>query len=306
MTTIGRFAPSPSGRMHLGNAFTALLAWLSVRSQGGVLLLRIEDLDPNRCRAAYSQQLREDLIWLGLDWDRETTPQRMRTDAYLACFQQLQQQALLYPCYCSRGQLHAASAPHAADGRYIYPGTCRNLTAAQQAAMEKAPAWRIRVPDQSISFHDRLFGDFTQNLQTDCGDFIIRRADGVFAYHLAVVCDDGEAGVNEIVRGCDLLPATPPQLYLMQQLGLSAPHYAHVPLLTDETGRRLSKRDGDLDLGALRQHWRAPQLVGLLAYAAGLLDRPEAITPAELAADFNWNRITQRPTIPIRQLLQAH
>ena len=305
MTTIGRVAPTPSGRMHLGNAFTALLAWLSARSQGGRIVLRIEDLDPARCRPAYARQLREDLTWLGLDWDQEMPPQSARSAVYAEYFDQLDRRGLLYPCYCSRGQLHAASAPHASDGRVIYAGACRDLTPAQRAEIHKAPAWRIRVPDETIPFSDRVFGPTAQNLQKECGDFILRRADGVYAYQLAVVCDDALAGVTEVVRGCDLLPATPPQLYLMRLLGFPAPRYAHVPLLTDETGRRLSKRDGDLDFAALRQRWRAPQLTGYLACAAGLLPAPEPVTPAELIAEFDWQRIPRRPAIAIRALLSS-
>ena len=179
-----------------------------------------------------------------------------------------------------------------------------DLTPAQPAEIHKAPAWRIRVPDETISFSDRVFGPTAQNLQKECGDFILRRADGVYAYQLAVVCDDALAGVTEVVRGCDLLPATPPQLYLMRLLGFPAPRYAHVPLLTDETGRRLSKRDGDLDFAALRQRWRAPQLTGYLACAAGLFPAPEPVTPAELIAEFDWQRIPRRPAIAIRALLQ--
>lgn len=187
--------------MHLGNAFTALLAWLSARSQGGRIVLRIEDLDPARCRPAYARQLREDLTWLGLDWDQEMPPQSARSAVYAEYFDQLDRRGLLYPCYCSRGQLHAASAPHASDGRVIYAGACRDLTPAQRAEIHKAPAWRIRVPDETISFSDRVFGPTAQNLQKECGDFILRRADGVYAYQLAVVCDDALAGVTEVVRG---------------------------------------------------------------------------------------------------------
>lgn len=291
MTTIGRFAPTPSGRMHLGNAFTALLAWLSARSQGGRIVLRIEDLDPARCRPAYASQLREDLTWLGLDWDQEMPPQSARSAVYAEYFDQLDRRGLLYPCYCSRGQLHAASAPHASDGRVIYAGACRDLTPAQRAEIHKAPAWRIRVPDETISFSDRVFGPTAQNLQKECGDFILRRADGVYAYQLAVVCDDALAGVTEVVRGCDLLPATPPQLYLMRLLGFPAPRYAHVPLLTDETGRRLSKRDGDQSLENLRAKYTAEEIVGRLAYVYGLQPEPAPRTPESLVPDFSWENV---------------
>ena len=303
MAITGRFAPSPSGRMHLGNAFSALLAWLSIRSQGGRMLLRMEDLDPDRCRPEYLRQLREDLVWLGLDWDAESPAQSTRTRAYARYFAELESRDLVYPCYCSRDQLHAASAPHARDGRVLYAGTCRNLTAAQRAAKTKPPAWRIRVPDKTYGFTDGLFGERRENLAAECGDFIIRRADGVYAYQLAVVCDDGESGVTEVVRGCDLLDSTPRQLYLLEQLGFPPPRYIHVPLLTDTDGRRLSKRDRDLDLGALRQHKRPEEILGLLAHAAGLLERPEPVRARELVKDFAWSRVTASPAIAIHRLL---
>ena len=194
---VGRFAPSPSGRMHLGNVFSALLAWLSVRSAGGKMILRIEDLDPDRCRPEYAAQLRRDLEWLGLDWDEEQTPQSQRTEAYAEAFARLD----TYPCYCSRNELHAASAPHASDGAVIYAGTCRDLTAAERAAKTRRPAWRVRVPDEEVSFVDGLQGEVRENLARECGDFILRRSDGVYAYQLAVVVDDAAGGVTEIVRG---------------------------------------------------------------------------------------------------------
>lgn len=294
---IGRFAPSPSGRMHLGNVFSALLAWLSVRSQGGELVLRIEDLDPDRCRPAYVEALKDDLRWLGLSWDREQTPQSRRSTAYAQAFARLEALGLVYPCYCTRGELHAASAPHASDGRVLYAGTCRHLTEAQRREKAKAPAWRLMVPDRSVSFHDRLQGAYTENLARDCGDFIIRRADGVFAYQLAVVVDDAEGGVTQVVRGMDLLDSTPRQLYLYQLLGLTPPEFCHVPLLTAPDGRRLSKRDQDLDLGVLRQSRTPEQLLGRLAYLAGLLDRPESASAEALISAFSWKKIRREPIV---------
>ena len=293
----GRFAPSPSGRMHLGNVFSALLAWLSVRSQGGEMVLRIEDLDPDRCRPAYVETLMDDLRWLGLDWDREQTPQSRRTAAYAEAFDRLAARGLVYPCYCTRDQLHAASAPHAADGRVLYSGACRNLTDAQRAAKTKTPAWRLLVPDREYGFCDGLQGPVSQNLARDCGDFIIRRADGVYAYQLAVVVDDAAGGITQVVRGVDLLDSTPRQLYLYELLGLNPPEFCHVPLLTAPDGRRLSKRDRDLDLGVLRQTHTPQQILGRLAWLAGLLDRPEPASAAELAAVFDWNRIQRTPQV---------
>ena len=296
-TVRGRFAPSPSGRMHLGNLFAALLAWLDVRHLGGELLLRMEDLDPDRCRPEYLSQLADDLIWLGLDWDLGWRPgetaycQSCRTPFYQAAFETLASRGLVYPCYCSRNELHAASAPHASDGTFVYAGTCRNLTAAERAAKTRRPAWRVRVPDEEVSFLDGLQGEVRENLARECGDFILRRSDGVYAYQLAVVVDDAAGGVTEIVRGADLLRSTPRQLWLQEQLGFPHPHYYHVPLLCAPDGRRLSKREHDLDLGALRQTLTAEQLLGKLAFLAGLLDRPEAASAAELTREFDWTHV---------------
>ena len=291
MKTVGRFAPSPSGRMHLGNVFSAMMAWLSVRSAGGEMVLRIEDLDPDRCRPEYAEQLKRDLAWLGLDWDREQTPQSRRTEAYRAQFARLEAMGLVYPCYCTRSELHAASAPHASDGNVIYAGTCRTLTPAERAEKTRRPAWRLRVPDRDTAFRDGVQGLYHENLAHDCGDFIIRRSDGVYAYQLAVVTDDAEAGVTQIVRGQDLLSSTPRQLYLQELLGLPAPDYYHVPLLTAPDGRRLSKRERDLDMGALRERYTPEALLGLLAHACGLLSHSEAVRADELAGEFSWRMV---------------
>ena len=288
---VGRFAPTPSGRMHLGNVFAALLAWLSVRSRDGELVLRMEDLDTQRTSEDFARVLREDLRWLGLYWDRETVPQSSRSTAYDEYFQRLRELGLLYPCYCTRSQLHSVNAPHLSDGTYVYPGTCRGLTAAQQAAFHRAPAWRVEVPDKLWAFHDLVQGDYCANLAMDCGDMVVRRADGVYVYQLAVTVDDGEAGVTEVVRGMDLLSSAPRQMYLQELFGFPHPVYAHVPLLLAPDGRRLSKRDRDLDLGYLRLHTTPEQLIGALAFAAGLIDRPEPISASELAAVFHWEAI---------------
>lgn len=277
--------------MHLGNVFSALLAWLCARAADGALLLRIEDLDPERCRPEYAAQLRDDLRWLGLDWDAEGTPQSLRSDVYEEAFSTLAARGLLYPCYCTRAALHAASAPHASDGTPVYAGTCRNLTEAQRAAQTRRPAWRVLVPDAVYGVDDRLQGRFEENLARDCGDFILRRSDGVFAYQLAVVVDDAAMGVTQVVRGYDLLSSTPRQIYLQQLLGLRTPSYAHVPLLCAPDGRRLSKREHDLDLGALRQRMRAEELLGRLAAAAGLLDACAPISARELLSCFDPARL---------------
>ena len=286
---VGRFAPTPSGRMHLGNVFAALIAWLAARSGDGEMVLRMEDLDTQRAKPEYAQVLREDLAWLGLSYDRETPCQSQRDPAYRQYFEMLHQQGLLYPCYCTRAQLHSVNAPHLSDGTYIYPGTCRNLPAEQK--MDRAPAWRVMVPDQLWTVEDRIQGTYTENLATHCGDFVVRRADDVFVYQLAVTVDDGESGVTQVVRGVDLLSSAPRQMYLQKLFGFSAPEYAHVPLLIAPDGRRLSKRDRDMDLGYLRSRLSAQQVVGILAAAAGLVERYEPVSPRELIGEFSFSKV---------------
>ena len=288
---VGRFAPSPSGRMHLGNAFSAMLAWLSVRKADGELVLRMEDLDPERTNETFAAQIREDLRWMGLDWDWEGTRQRLRTEAYEQAMESLWQQNLLYPCWCTRGDLKAASAPHASDGKPIYPVTCRHLTAVQRAEKTRPPLWRLIVPDETVCFTDGLQGEYWENLARECGDFVVQRADGVHAYQLAVVVDDAAMGVNEVVRGRDLLDSTPRQIYLQQKLQMPQPRYYHVPLLLAPDGRRLSKRERDLDLGALQQRYTPQQLLGKLAFWAGILPREEPIAAQELVGEFSWQKV---------------
>ena len=283
---VGRFAPTPSGRMHLGNVFAALIAWLSVRSRGGQMVLRMEDLDTQRTSVEFAQILRDDLRWLGLDWDVETAPQSQRSGVYDRYFERMMDEGLLYPCYCTRSQLHSVNAPHLSDGTYVYPGTCRNL---QNPPAGRKPAWRVVVPDKIWSFTDRVQGDYRLNLYTDCGDMVVRRADGVYVYQLAVTVDDGEAGVTEVVRGMDLLSSAPRQMYLQELLGFSHPEYGHVPMLLAPDGRRLSKRDKDLDLGELRKRMMPEQLIGNLAFAAGLTDKYQPVSAKELAQHFRWN-----------------
>ena len=179
-TPVGRFAPTPSGRMHLGNVFAALIAWLSVKSKGGSLVLRMEDLDTQRTSGEFAEVLRRDLCWLGLTWDEETPPQSQRSKVYDRYFERLADMGLLYPCYCTRSQLHSVNAPHLSDGTYVYTGTCRNLTAEERAAFQRPPAWRVMVPNQEWTVADRIQGIYTENLATHCGDFVVRRADGVY------------------------------------------------------------------------------------------------------------------------------
>ena len=392
---VGRFAPSPTGRMHLGNVFSSLLAWLSVRSQGGKLVLRIEDLDDRARSGPWDALLMDDLRWLGLDWDEGPYYQTDRIDLYADAVRRLDDMGLVYPCFCTRAELHAASAPHASDGTPVYAGTCRGLTAAEVAARSKArpPALRLKVPPvQGIAssrgpfesdapeskhskteltdfgnsmpreltfgdcsergtrgaaasrgaavgdhgeaasqdtaggtrggaalqgaaggvrgaaasrsaaggdagvmhFEDRTYGPQREVLAEECGDFLVRRSDGVCAYQLAVVVDDADMGVNEVVRGCDLLGSTARQMYLQDLLGYAHPSYAHVPLLVAPDGRRLSKRDRDCDMGVLREHFGTPgALLGRLAYVAGLVSSPEPRTADQLADGFSWSAVCE-------------
>lgn len=301
-TVCGRFAPTPSGRMHLGNIFCALLAWLSAKKQGGSITLRIEDLDKARCPSQNASLLENDLRWLGLDWEvggstgGSNAPyyQSQRFDIYAECFAKLQKQGLTYPCFCNRAELHAAEAPHLSDGRVLYAGTCRALTSEQIASKinKRPPAQRLLLPDETISFSDGHYGLHSQNLASECGDIILRRSDGVYAYQLAVVVDDALMGVTEVVRGVDLLGSTPQQLYLYHLLDFTPPKFFHVPLLVAEDGRRLSKRDRDLDLGYLRQRFTKPHtIIGAIAHMAGLLPKPEAISAKELIPLFDWSKI---------------
>ena len=285
---VGRFAPTPSGRMHLGNVFAALISWLSVKSRDGQWVLRMEDLDTLRTSDENAAVLREDLLWLGLTWDLETPKQSLRGEIYDRYFGILEEAGLLYPCYCTRSQLHSVNAPHLSDGTYVYPGTCRDRKA---PLPDRAPAWRVKVPDRVLSLEDLCQGHYEMNLQTQCGDFVVRRADGVYVYQLAVTVDDGEAGVTEVVRGMDLLSSAPRQMYLQELFGFSAPRYGHIPLLLAPDGRRLSKRDQDLDLGVLRQRMTPEALLGALAFSGGLIDQNEPISAKELAREFSWEKL---------------
>ena len=299
-TVRGRFAPSPSGRMHLGNVSCALLAWLSVRAQKGTMVLRMEDLDPDRCRPEYAALLLEDLQWLGLDWDEgplaggpdEPYAQSACTPLYEDALSRLSAKGLLYPCWCTRAQRLAAAAPHGPERRSgSCPCRCLTEEERQEKRKERPPAWRVAVPDETVTFRDGLQGQVSQNLRRDCGDFLLRRSDGVCAYQLAVTVDDGRMGITEVVRGRDLLDSTPRQIFLLRELGYATPRYIHTPLLLSGDGRRLSKRDKDLDLGALRSVTTAEKLVGDLAFRLGLTRKVYPVTPGELAADFDWSLV---------------
>ena len=302
--TVGRFAPSPSGRIHLGNISCCLLAWLSARQRGGRIVLRIEDLDTARCPRRYAEQTIEDLRWLGLDWDEgpgaaePDAPyfQSQRTALYQAALETLEAQGLVYPCFCTRAELHAASAPHREDGQTVYAGTCRNLTPAERAkrAERRSPALRLRVPAEGWGFTDRHMGPCRQRLDLECGDFLLRRSDGMFAYQLAVVVDDAAMGVTEVVRGADLLSSTPRQLYLYHLLGLTPPEFCHAPLLLAPDGRRLSKRDADAGLDRLRGRVTAEALLGRLAQLAGFHPSGSPASAEELLDEFSWEKVPRQ------------
>lgn len=334
----GRFAPSPTGRMHLGNVLSAFLSWLSVKSQAGSWVLRIEDLDPGRSRDEFSRMIEDDLQWLGLEWDEGGMDnpeyrQSRRSDIYDHYFEKLKELGMVYPCYCSRADLMAASAPHQSDGRIIYPGTCRpackdgriiaaqdtgtmphgdseaphpdmrqtgmqqpetRLTGTAQTDMQRTgrkPAWRIMVPDLSVTINDLHYGPVSANLASDCGDFIIRRADGTAAYQLAVVVDDALMGITEVVRGNDLLLSSPQQAWLHETLGFKAPSFAHLPLLCAADGRRLCKRDKDMDMGEIRRRYTPEQTAGLLAFLSGLRPDCEPVKVKDLIPSFDWNKV---------------
>lgn len=305
----GRFAPTPSGSMHVGNALAALLAWLQIRKLGGTFILRIEDIDTARSRPYYTEQLIRELKWLGLDWDEgpeEGGPagpyiQSERLRLYEEALQVLMTKDLLFPCYCSRADiLSAASAPHGLSSEGpVYPGTCRGLTAEERIhkGKHKQPSLRFKTPDRIIAFHDGIAG-LIRMKTGDGGDFIVKRADGMFSYQLAVVVDDAMMGVTDILRGADLLDSTPRQLLLYEALGWTAPHFAHFPLLVNEDGRRLAKRSQGLSLSDLRRAGVSPErITGWLAYASGLLGKPESCRPAELISHFDLAAITKSPIV---------
>ena len=299
----GRFAPSPTGRMHLGNVYAALLSWLSAKSKGGEWVLRIEDIDPSRSKQEFADRIMDDLEWLGLTWDGEVTYQSKRQDIYEHYFDLLRKEGLLYPCFCTRADLLATQAPHESDGRVVYKGTCRDLNPADYP-QGITPAWRMRVPDETIETTDGHYGTYQTNLTTEIGDFIVRRKDGAFAYQLVVVVDDLLMGITEVVRGRDLLLSTSQQLFLAQTLRylntekvFPEVSYAHFPLLMNEAGQRLSKRDKSLDMGVLREQHSAGEIIGFIAHLAGITPTQHPITPQELLPLFKWEKI---PTEDIR------
>ncbi|WP_245625156.1 tRNA glutamyl-Q(34) synthetase GluQRS [Paenibacillus stellifer] len=299
----GRFAPSPSGHIHIGNALAALMAWLQIRHQHGEFVLRMEDIDVSRCRPAFVISILDDLRWLGLDWDEGPDiggrfapyTQSERLDLYEEALNRLLDDGRLYPCYCSRHDiLAAAAAPHGLSSEGpVYPGTCRNLTPEEAArrAQTKTPSLRFRVQDRELDLLDGVAGRRFINA-TSGGDFIIRRADGIFSYQLAVVVDDALMGITDVLRGADLLDSTPRQLLLYEALGWQAPRFAHVPLLMGPDGRRLAKRHGGITLSELRTAGVTPAgVAGWLAWAAGLIPEPVEIAASDLIPHFELSRL---------------
>jgi glutamyl-tRNA synthetase len=291
----GRFAPSPTGELHLGNARTALLSWLWARSEGGGYTLRVEDLDLPRVRPGLAERQLDELRWLGLSWDDGPYFQSQRTRLYEDALEGLGGQ--VYECFCSRAEIAAvASAPQGDEGPR-YPGTCAQLTHSQRAQRRKtrAPALRLRVPSGPLRFHDEIAGPQEFDTQAQVGDFVLRRADGIFAYQLAVVVDDAAMGITQVLRGADLLSSTARQILLFRLLGHPEPRWAHAPLVLAESGERLSKRDRALSLSALRSRGADPrQVVAHLARLSGF-DAPRECSPDDLAAQFSPQRISRQP-----------
>lgn len=306
----GRFAPSPTGRLHLGNAWAAMLGWLWARAEGGEFLLRIEDLDTARSRAELTDALLADLDWFGLTFDGAPVFQSSRLELYRSAFEKLRQMGRVYPCHCTRSEIaRAVAAPHGpGDDGPRYPGTCLGLSAEESAerARSRPPAWRFRPHPGPTAFRDRVHGTFVQDVAAEVGDFVVLRNDGVPSYQLAVVVDDAATGITHVLRGDDLLASTPRQIQLCEALGLPVPIHAHVPLLLGPDGKRLAKRAGTPSLGELRERAVRPEtLIGLLAGWAGLGDgRPVSLR--ELVPGFSLDRIPRTPiTIDPAQVHQV-
>lgn len=301
----GRFAPSPTGRIHLGNARSALLGWLHARSERGSFLLRIEDLDRGRCRPEFVDTLYRDLEYLGLGWDETPVFQSARTEAYEAALAKLRASGRIYDCFCSRAEIaRAASAPHGPlDEGPIYPGTCRAEGAPKPK--DRKPAQRFIPSPGEWAFEDLIHGRVTQDVVHSVGDFVVRKNDGVASYQLAVVVDDAASGITHVLRGDDLLASTPRQLQLYDALGMTAPAFAHVPLLIGEDGKRMAKREGASAIAELRERGiPASRVIGLLAKWSGLSDDGAPVTAAELARTFSLTRVRRDPTVVAERDLQ--
>lgn len=307
---VGRFAPSPTGRMHLGNVFTALLSWLAARKAGGRWVLRIEDLDPQRSKTEYARLIEEDLQWLGLEWDEGGLDDRgsngpysqsRRGEIYADYLNRIKQTGYTYACTCTRADIMATQAPHQSDGRVIYGGRCRPAVMPHYGAEPECKhATRLYVPDEDIRFTDNVYGAQTVNLVTHCGDFILQRADGAWAYQLAVVVDDALMGVTEVVRGNDLLLSTGQQLYLYRLLGLTPPQFAHLPLVSNVMQQRLSKRDASMNMAELRRRYSAQEIIGRIAVMTNLIPEYTPMEAKDLAGYMAWDKIpaTQAIIVP--------
>jgi len=291
---VGRLAPSPTGRLHLGHARTFLLAWWHARASGGRVVLRLEDLDRARVKAGASEECLRDLEWLGLDWDGAAHVQSDDLGAYERALETLLASGRAYACSCSRADIQRAlSAPHAGEGELRYPGTCRARGPAAPTTREVSV--RLRVPAGELELVDGFAGPFRCDVQREVGDFLLARRDGVFAYQLAVVVDDARAGVNEVLRGDDLLPSTARQWYLQDVLGLPHPRWFHVPLVLASDGERLAKRRGDLALAALRAAGADPRaLVAWAARSAGQ-ECGERVRAVEVTPNFDLGRVPREP-----------
>jgi len=300
-----RLAPSPTGALHLGNARTFLINWLLARQKGWRILLRVEDLDSPRVKAGADRMLMDDLAYLRLDWDEGPIYQSKRQDEYAAAVRKLLERNLAYPCICTRKEVDlAASAPHAEDGASVYPGTCRGRFASVEEAAAyagKPPAIRFAAADKTIEFEDGFLGRRTFNVARELGDFVIAKSDGTAAYHLAVVVDDLAAGVDQIVRGDDLLESTPRQILLYQALEPSTaiPRYTHLPLVVGSDGRRLAKRHGDTRLQTYRQMGVKPgRLLALLAKWCGIsIAKDDAAEPKQLLDRFRLDLVPRQPIV---------
>ncbi|MDH3690276.1 MAG: tRNA glutamyl-Q(34) synthetase GluQRS [Gammaproteobacteria bacterium] len=287
----GRYAPSPTGPLHLGNARTALLAWLQARLNGSRFVLRMEDLDRPRVRPGSAAQILDDLRWLGLEWDegpdvqgaRGPYLQSARHELYAQAVRELESRGLIFPCYCSRKDIAmAASAPQGSGDRSIYPGTCRSNSTRTRPQGREA-ALRYRVPSRRVVVSDMIVGRVEHHLPQEVGDFVVRRADQLHSYQLAVVVDDALMGVTDVVRGADLLDSAPRQAELFERLGFTVPRFWHVPLMQDEQGERMSKRDGSASIEECRQRRESPQrVVGRLATSVGLVREETEISAQEL------------------------
>jgi glutamyl-tRNA synthetase len=277
-----RFAPSPTGDLHLGGAWTALASWVVARRQSGLSLLRFEDLDAARCVAGSRERLEDDLSWLGLDCDGTPVVQSERTALYDEALARLAGLGLVYPCDCSRAEIaRAASAPHEGE-EAVYGGLCRDRDPTRP--MKRPPALRARVPDEVISYDDEALGPFAQNLARDVGDFVVRRGDGVYAYQLAVVVDDAAMAISHVVRGADLVTSTPRQIWLARMLGAAPPRYMHVPLVVATDGTRLEKRRAGITIRELRAAGlAATTVIGALAHGLGLGPTAAPATAVEVA-----------------------